>query len=221
MAPDDETQSHESDAIGALIAAGAERVQAPDRLRARLAQQQAQRTRSGPGRLRWPLPALSALTAALAIALVLVLAGVDDHGAGAPSLETAVALALAPPTAPAPPVDPRDPRVVGASEGGIAFPNYGYERPDWRTTGLRRDRLGDRRATTIVYRGPRGAVGYTIVDGAPLAVPRGARPIPGSTFWTLRRGDATILTWRRDGHTCVLATRDARLSVLEHFARGG
>jgi hypothetical protein len=31
----------------------------------------------------------------------------------------------------------------------------------------------------------------------------------GTRFAVLREGDATIVTWRRDGHTCVLAGRGA------------
>jgi hypothetical protein len=61
----------------------------------------------------------------------------------------------------------------------------------------------------VTYRGPRGDVGYTIVDGAPLPEPGGARHVTanGVRLAVLRKGDATIVTWRRGGHTCVIAGR--------------
>ncbi len=141
---------------------------------------------------------------------MLVLVGVGG-GSSAPSVDDAVALALAPPTAPAPAVDPADMHLVRARIGGITFPNYTYAWPKWTTTGARRDRISGRDARTVIYRGPRGDVGYTIVDGKPLDPPSGARHVRagGVDLSVLRRDGATIVTWRRDGHTCVLAGRGA------------
>ena len=129
----------------------------------------------------------------------------------APSVDDAVALALAPATAPAPAVDPDDMHLVRARIGGITFPNYTYAWPKWTTAGARRDRISGRDATTVIYRGPRGDVGYTIVDGKPLDPPSGARRVRagGVDLSVLRRDGATVVTWQRDGHTCVLAGRGA------------
>jgi hypothetical protein len=100
---------------------------------------------------------------------------------------------------------------VHAQVAGITFPNYSYAWPKWMTTGVRRDHLSGRDATTVAYRGPRGDVGYTIVDGKPLEAPSGARHVRtgGVDLWILRRDGATVVTWQRDGHTCVLAGRGA------------
>ncbi|HWI71943.1 MAG TPA: hypothetical protein VNT55_08315, partial [Baekduia sp.] len=110
---------------------------------------------------------------------------------------------------PAPAVDRGDTTLVDARGAGIQFPNYTYAWPKWKTAGQRRDTISGRGATTVTYRGPRGDVGYTIVDGKALPEPGGARHVTanGMRYAVLRQGDATIVTWQRDGHTCVLAGR--------------
>ena len=55
-------------------------------------------------------------------------------------------------------------------------------------------------------------------DGA-RRVRRGALPLA-----VLRHGGAAVVTWRRDGHTCVLASRQAsaeRLVRLAAWTGGG
>ncbi|MDX6703829.1 MAG: hypothetical protein QOF26_4055 [Baekduia sp.] len=209
----DELDPGASEALGARVAAAAATVYAPPALRARLA---AQRSADAAPRRRprVTLPALAGAAGALAavVVAVVLLAGGGSHGASTPSVDDAVAVALARPTAPAPPVDAGDEHLVQAQVGGVQFPNYGYTWPAWRLTGARHDRLGGRPATTLVYRGPAGAVGYTIVDGAPLPEPAGARHVRagGLELAVIRRGGATVVTWRRGGHTCVLATRAPR-----------
>jgi hypothetical protein len=204
--PDDRLPDDaESDAIGRRIQQLALGVEAPASLRTRLAdgrQPRAGRRRS------FALPALGGLGLAALAAVVLVLVGVGG-GSRAPSVDDALALALARPTAPAPAVNPTNLQLVRAQIGGITFPNYTYAWPKWKTTGARRDRIAGRDATTVTYRGPRGDVGYTIVDGKPLDPPSGARHVRagGVVLTVLRRDGATVVTWERDGHTCVLAGR--------------
>lgn len=194
----------ESAAIGRRIQRLALEVEAPTSLRTRLAAG----CRTSQRRRRFALPALGGLGLAALAAVVLVLVGIGGSSS-APSVDDAVALALAPATAPAPAVDPANTQLVRARIGGITFPNYAYAWPKWATTGVRRDRISGRDATTVVYRGPRGDVGYTIVDGKPLDRPSGARHVraDGVDLMVLRRDGATIVTWERDGHTCVLAGR--------------
>jgi hypothetical protein len=204
----------ESAAIGRRIQQLAREVEAPASLRMRLTDGE----RSGGRRRRFALPALGGLGLAALAAVVLVLVGVGG-GSSAPSVGDAVALALAPPTAPAPAVDPANMQLVRARIGGITFPNYTYAWPKWTTKGVRRDRISGRDATTVTYRGPRGDVGYTIVDGKPLDPPSGARHMRagGVDLSVLRRDGATVVTWQRDGHTCVLAGRGA--GVEEQLVR--
>jgi hypothetical protein len=200
------TDDAESAAIGRHIQQLALKVEAPASLRTRLADGQ----RTAGRRHRFALPALGGLGLAALAAVVLVLVGMGG-GSSAPSVDDAVALALAAPTAPAPAIDTTNMHLVRAQIGGITFPNYTYAWPKWKTTGARRDRISGRDATTVTYRGPRGDVGYTIVDGKPLDPPSGARRVRagGVDLSVVRRDGATIVTWQRDGHTCVLAGRGA------------
>ncbi len=196
----------ESAAIGRRIQQLALEVEAPATLRMRLADG----GRTAARRRRVALPALAGLGLAALAAVALVLVGIGG-GPSAPSVDDAVALALAPATAPAPAIDPSDTQLVRERIGGITFPNYAYAWPKWKTSGARRDHLSGREATTVVYRGPRGDVGYTIVDGKPLDPPNGARHVRvgGVDLAVLHRDGATVVTWQRDGHTCVLAGRGA------------
>jgi hypothetical protein len=194
----------ESAELGAHISALAAKVEAPASLRARVAHAA---TASSRPRRRLLRPAVAAGGLAALAAVVLVLAGVGS-GPSAPSIDDAAALALAAPTAPAPAVE-RTNTELHAYVGKLAFPNYRYIWPRWKAAGARADRLSGRATRTVTYRGPRGDVGYTIVDGEPLKEPQDARhrTAAGIRLAIFRRGDATVVTWRRGGHTCVLAGR--------------
>lgn len=195
------------DPVGRRIRAAALRVEAPPALRERLAEQerQAARRRARGGRL----PAVAAAAGA-GLAVLAVIALVVGGGSSGPSVDDAAALALARPTDPPPALDASDSTRVQAAVGGVAFPNYAYTWPKWRAAGARRDTIDGRAATTVTYRGPRGDVGYTIVDGEPLPEPDGARhvTVDGVRLAVVRRDGATVVTWRRGGHTCVLASRE-------------
>jgi len=192
----------DSEAVGRHISALTQTVQAPPSLRARISE--AERTRPKRARLGRPrivVPALAGTAVAALVAGILVFAG----GAAGPSVDDAAALALARPTAGAPTTTGSV--ALNTSVGGIAFPNYAYRWPAWKAAGQRHDTLDGRAATTVTYRGPKGDVGYTIVNGKPLPEPDGARTITraGVKLSIYRRDGATVVTWRRDGHTCVLA----------------
>jgi hypothetical protein len=203
----------EGDAMGARIRELLGDVEAPAALRARVESERAHGVREGGAPRRWAVPRLPVLggaagaLAVVIIALVLVLSG----GGGGPSVADAAAVALMRPTAPAPAVSMKDMHLVDARVGGITFPNYAYAWPKWRTSGERSDTLSGRRAVTVTYRGPKGDVGYTIVDGDALPEPSGnVRWITANgvhlAVYTTTDG-ATVVTWRRAGHTCVLAGR--------------
>jgi hypothetical protein len=205
----------ESEAVGRRIRALAQEVQAPPSLRARLADAQERQATSWLRRPRIALPALGGTLTAAAVVVALVVGG----SAAGPTVDDAAALALARPTAAAP-------AAVGVTDldariGGITFPNYAYEWPKWKTTGARHDTVGGRAATTVTYSGPKGDVGYTIVDGKPLATPNHARHLTksGTDYAIYMRNGATVVTWQQDGHTCVLAGRGSDVeSQLLKFA---
>jgi hypothetical protein len=192
-------------------------IEAPPALRRRVEEERAPR----PRRRRIAIPAVAAGAVAAAAVVVALLVG--GGGAG-PTVDDAAALALARPTQPAPAVDTTDTHLVDARVGGIQFPNYAYTWARWKAVGRRSDTIAGRAATTVTYRGPQGDVGYTIVDGEPLPEPSGARhrTVEGLRLAVVRKGDATVVTWRRDGHTCVLAGRakgiEARLVAFATWA---
>ncbi len=147
------------------------------------------------------------------LALVLALPGGD------PTVAQAADAALAAPSAPAPAPVPGAPRLA-ARVGDVAFPDWSAA--GWRAVGARDVRIAGRLARTVFYADAHGRrLGYTIVDGAALDVPDGARRrLDNTTVTVLRRGGATVATWRRGGRTCVLAARDVGAANLVALAAG-
>jgi len=198
---------HVTDEIGAAIRAAAERVSAPADLRMRVDAAQAApapRVR----RRRFALAGMAGATVgAAALAVVLALPGGSPGG---PSVADAALIALRPAAAPAPAIDAARPYLLRRSVDGIPFPRW-HEHFAWRATGQRMDRLDGHAVTTVFYaRGP-VRIGYAILDLPALSMPKGASSVVrGATrFSVLRSHGATVVTWRRAGHTCVLAGRGA------------
>jgi hypothetical protein len=207
----------------ALVAAAVAETHAPLALRERL---ETQRERAQPARRRRRLGvagSLAAVGAALLAALVVSLNGAG----GAPSVLATVALAGGGPTLPAPPVDARNSKLLDAELDGVPFPEWNAKFR-WRATGARRDDIEGRRATTVYYDSPRGArAAYTIVGGAAIDPPEGARTVRqnGVELHVLRRGGQRIVVWDRDGHTCVMSApvsvSEKRLISLAAWDGGG
>ena len=155
--------------------------------------------------------------AAAAIAIVIAVFAVGGRD---PTLGEATRAALRAPTQAPPEKDPRNARFVRASIGGVQFPNYTWFAKRWSTVGARRDELSGRDALTLTYRAGDRRLGYTVVDGKPLAVPSGARrlTVKGMRLAVLRRGKTVVVTWREGGHTCVLASRDMGVNEMVAFA---
>jgi hypothetical protein len=165
----------------AIVRAASSGVEPPLALREWL---EAERTRARPRirRRRLVLPgALAGAAAALVIALVLAVGG----GASDPSLDDAAALAARPPTTSEPAVE----------HAGIVFPDWSLEF-GWRSAGQRTDEVGGRSAQTAVYAKDGNRVAYTIVDGPPLEGTGGRDYVEDG-----RR----VVTFRRNGHTCVVS----------------
>jgi hypothetical protein len=213
----------DSDAIGAQIRALTATVEAPASLRARV---EAERSRAAAPRDRGRaigragargrfLPALAGAGAALAVALVLIVGG--GGGPSGPSVADAAQLALAQPTDGPPAVQET---FVDASESGIQFPNYHWKWKTLKVAGKRTDALKGHHTTTVVYRGPRGSVGYTIVGGKALPWPKDAKQVrsAGLDLRIYKQDGATVVTWRELGHTCVLASRSLPASQLVRMA---
>jgi anti-sigma factor RsiW len=177
---------------------------APSRLRARIeAERPSSRTLAR--RRAGYSGALAGVLAALALALALVLV-LPSGTPGGPSLSQAAAIAGRGPTQPAPAPDPSAPSAqLGRNIQDVYFPNWST-RLHWRAVGQRTDRVGGRIAVTVYYQRRGERVAYTIV-GVPALVEPSARVSyrNGVQLRTLTLGGRLVVTWRRDGHTCVLS----------------
>ena len=206
------SQLSDSERIGAAIRAAVENVEAPPGLRASVAA----KARDERPQRRWiAVPALSAASLAALVAVALLAIG----SGGGPTIADAAGLALRNPTLPPPAKQLRNERFLKAGVGGVPFPNYRYSTP-FSTAGARSDEISGRRARTVIYSLDTKRIGYTIVSGKPLPVPKGARVInhDGERFAILHRHGALVVTWRENGHTCVLASRTASLKRLVIWA---
>jgi hypothetical protein len=156
-----------------------------------------------------------AVAGGLAAVVVVVLAVVLSGGPGAPTVAEAARLGNRPPTGAAPrPLDASGTKLALDVEG-VVFPNFARSF-GWRAVGMRRDRLDGRNATVVFYAKDARRIGYVIVAGSGLARPSGAEGTTrgGVLFQTLRVNGRLGVTWRRDGHTCVLIGAATRAELL-------
>ena len=157
-----------------------------------------------------------AAAAAVALALVLVLSGGSSSN---PSVADTTALAQKPPTQPAPASVPGDPALLRARVDDVPFPNYSAKF-GWKAAGARHDEPSGRGATTVFYEKGARTIAYTIVSDGALDPPPDARATrrDGVVYRTFRDGGRAVVTWERNGHTCVLSSRAARPGELVALA---
>jgi hypothetical protein len=160
--------------------------------------------------VRRPRPNFGLVAAAagvIALAVVALLPG----GPAGPSVARAAQLAALGPTAGPPIPDATHPGSLRDAVSGVRYP-YWQDAFGFSASGTRTDRLDGRLVMTVYYAPDAGpaagrTTGYTIVSGTALPQPHGAVALrrAGTEFISLREGSRTVLTWRRDGHTCVLS----------------
>jgi len=186
-------------------------VRAPAWLRARVEPER--KRRRSPVSL--PLAGGLAAGAAFALTLALVLPG----GAGGPTVVEAAELAERPSAAAAPRPDPEQPKVLNARAAGLAFPAWAEEF-GWRATGRRVDELDGRRAVTVFYEKGGRRIGYTIVSGEAIDPPDEARRAvrEGTVLHGLSAEGRVIVTWLRNGVTCVLSGSGVDANTLLDLA---
>jgi hypothetical protein len=143
---------------------------------------------------------LAAAAAAVAIAVVAIL----PSGAGGPTLSAAAAFTLKAPTAPAPAhvVD----GTLNLDVDGVPYPFWEQDF-GWKAVGKRVDKIDGRTATTVFYKKGSNRIGYTIVTGAPVSV--SGKPAEtfrnGVRFRSVALNGATVVTWERKNHSCILS----------------
>jgi hypothetical protein len=198
----------------ALVRQATAATEAPPGLRTRIDAER--RVRGRRGRPRFALATGLATAAAVALVLILILPG----GAGGPSLASAAGLSARPATDPAPPPQAGQPKLLAREVGGVPFPSWRKEF-GWRTTGGRADSLDGRDTRTVFYAKNGKRLGYTIVDEKALKVPAAAAPAKrnGVELKTFRTEDGRlVVTWLRNGRTCILAARAVPRNALLELA---
>jgi hypothetical protein len=186
----------------------------PPGLRERLAAQSAR-----PARRSRPRVALAGAVATIAAAAVLALTLVAELGTHPTIAEAARPSALAA-TAPGPARDARRPTLLRASFAGVTYPDWNQDF-GWRTTGRRHDSIeGGRTAETVFYQHTHHRIGYTVVSGEPLEPPGHAERlvVNGLEIRAYTDGPRDVITFRRNGRTCVLAGAVHRRSTLLKLA---
>ncbi len=185
----------------ALIAAAVAGTEAPAALRERI---EADRTRARTGRRRRGLNVLVPAGGLLAAAIVAVV--IATSAGPSPTVLATAQLAARGPVLPAPKEDPANPALLERDVDGVPFPYWGDAFP-WKAVGAREAKVEDRPTQTVYYQNPAGArVAYTIVSGDALDPPDGsrARTVNGVPLRVTEDGAKRIVTWEREGHTCVL-----------------
>jgi hypothetical protein len=205
--------------IVAVLAAARERDRAPASLRARI---ERERTASRASRRARPLGRPLAYAGALAAVLVIIALAVNllpSGTPGAPTISQAVALAVRGPAMPAPAVIHRGLGTrLTAGVDLLYFPDW-RRTLGWRAVGVRTDPVAGRHAVTVYYARGREQVAYTIVATPPLAQPAGQSIRTGSlTVRALRIGGRAVVTWRREGDTCVLSSSGLGTDTLAALA---
>jgi anti-sigma factor RsiW len=191
---------------------GTAEIGAPARLRAHVDRRRGT-SRAGRGaRRRVVIGRSIAAAAAVGLALILVL---PSGFSGAPSVADAASLAEEPPTQPAPGSVPGAPALLRAEVDDVPFPNYAAKF-GWKPAGARQDDPSGRDATTVHYQKGSRTIQYTIVSGDALDPPSDARSTTraGVEYRSFRHDGRTVVTWERDGHTCVLSSTVARPAEL-------
>jgi len=177
----------------------------------------ARRRRAGGRGLAWRLGAVGALIAVVAAVVVLSV----NRGPTAPSVSAAAGIARQAPSGAAPAPLGTSGTTLSASVQGVAFPDFAPVY-GWHALGVRHASLNGRPATAVYYGKDGRRIAYVIVSGPGLARPpsTASATIGGVQYQTLRLNGVPAVTWRRDGHTCVLtgAASPAELLILASWS---
>ncbi len=158
-----------------------------------------------PTRRARPRVALAGAVATIAVAAILALTLLPGLG-GHPTIAAAARLSALPAKAPAPVENARNPTLLRASFAGVTYPDW-KKQFGWRAIGARTDSVDGRSTRTVFYKHTHHRIGYTVVSGKPLARPAGAERlvVDGVEMYRYRDGRNTVVSFERNGRTCVLA----------------
>jgi hypothetical protein len=158
--------------------------------------------------------ASAAIVALVVVAIVVGLSA--GGGAHTVSFNQAAAMTLRAATLPAPPESAAHHAQLATAVDGVPFPYWG-ERFGWRSTGERSDLIDGRIVRTVFYTDSTGRrIGYAILAGTPA--PRVSGGViewrGGVSYQLLRKDGASVVTWLRGGHLCVLSGRGVSTATL-------
>ncbi len=107
-------------------------------------------------------------------------------------------------------MDSYNPKLLSRRRRGGALPQLEAESSAGARAGRRSDELDGRTAQTVFYEHGGKRVAYTIVSGKGIPAPEGSRPATrnGVHFHSLAGEGRRVVTWWRDGRTCVLSSAD-------------
>ena len=191
----------------AIIAAAVADARAPQSLRESIERDRERAQAAPPAsfwRRRWRTLAAGA-TAVAALAAVVVATQSGTSEPGEPSLAAVRQAGALEANGPAPGASGGDPPVLAARVGPISFPDW-QKSFGWKAVGSREDEVSGRTVKTVYYRNSEGAhLGYSIVDGAPIAERPPGRAVnhSGHTYHVAHAGEHTLVTWTQQGHTCM------------------
>ena len=153
------------------------------------------------GGLRWPTAGVAAGAIAVTLAVVMLMGG-------GPGIEDVAAAATRAPTEEVAPVA-ADSKVLNERIATVRFPNL-LGKFGWKAVGTRTDEIKGRDTRTVFYEKGGKRIAYTVVAGAALEQPKSAdrATVEGTVVRGLRAKGMEVVTWRRRGHTCVLASKD-------------
>ncbi len=165
---------------------------------------------------------LANASAMFATVLAVVIAVVLSGGGSAPTVSfgQAAASTLRAETLPAPSESQAHRAQLAVAVDGVSFP-YWSERFGWRSTGLRTDRVDGRSITTVFYEDSSGQrVGYAILAGTTVPQVDGGVSAwrGGVSYRMLTENGASVVTWLRDGHLCVVSGHSVSSATLLRLA---
>jgi anti-sigma factor RsiW len=192
-------------------------VEAPAALRARVQPSPSRPARARERRRSVWIGAAAAGVAVVALGVVLAL---PSNVPGGPSVADAAVLATRPATA-GPPAA-ASPTLLARSVDDVPFPNWA-KKFGWEPAGARVDRVGGRDTTTVFYEKAGKRLAYTIVGGDALRNPKHATVAhrEGVELRFLTVDGRRVVTWQRDGHTCVLSGGVPRATLAKLAAWNG
>lgn len=144
------------------------------------------------------VPAVAAVAAGVALAVIVVVL----TSAGDPGLRAYAGISVRPETQPTP---RSDGALLDRSFQGVSYPDWSRNF-GWMAEGARTDVIDGRRAESVFYMHHGHRIAYTVIEGAPIAPPEDAttRRVGGVTLRSFRDGPRDVVTFVRNGRTCVL-----------------